>query len=328
MHLTDRILVTGGSGFIGTNLVGHYLRPGATVLNLDQSAPRDPALAACWKKNDILDASGLRARLAEFQPTHIVHLAARTDLEGRRIEDYMANTQGVTNLIDAAAGLPTLQRILFCSSRLVCRIGYPPRGPHDYCPTTLYGQSKVIGEQLVYAAKNLSCDWLIVRPTSIWGPGFDLPYRNFFDAVQRGRYLHPRGRRVLKSFGYIGNSVHQLDRLTFAPRERVHGRMLYLCDYQPIEVLEWAGMIREAFDAPRVRSVPVAALRFAALAGDLLERLGMRNAPLTSFRLDNLMTQMLHETADLEAICGPSPYSLAQGVRLTVDWMRQAAQPA
>jgi hypothetical protein len=63
----------------------------------------------------------------------------------------------------------------------------------------------------------------MVRPTSIWGPWFEIPYRTFFDATARGRYLHPRGRKVRKSFGYVGNTVYQLDRLMFAEGPKVLG---------------------------------------------------------------------------------------------------------
>lgn len=317
----SRIVVTGGSGFIGVNLVHALLRAGHEVTNLDLKPPPAAELASHWRQTDILDADALAQAMRRARPDAVVHLAARTDLDGATVADYRANTDGVRNLIAAAAAAST-GRVLFASSRLVCRIGYQPSSPVDYLPTTPYGESKVMGEQLVRAIQGQPFEWTIVRPTSIWGPWFHVPYRNFFDAIRHGRYVHPKGLRVHKSFGYVGNSVHQLQGLLAAPAAAVDGRMFYLADYEPIEVLSWGGKVRAAFGAAPIRELPIAALRALARAGDLCSTLGWRSVPLTSFRLDNLVTEMLHDTAELRAICGELPFDLDSGVERTVAWMQ------
>lgn len=322
-----RVLVTGGSGFIGTNLVRHLRSRGHEVLNLDREPPMDRSALPCWRRTDILDRAGLREAFAEFEPTQLVHLAARTDLDGRTVADYAANTTGQAHVIDAAAATPTLQRALFASSRLVCRIGYQPKGPKDWLPTTPYGESKVEGERQLHADRSLRCPWTIVRPTSIWGPFFRVPYRNFFDSVRRGLYLHPRGLRVKKSFGYVGNSVVQIERLLEAPADAVHQQVFYLADSPPIELLQWATMIAAAMQVAPPRQVPMALLRAAAKAGDLLAAVGWRNVPLTSFRLANLVTPMEHDLAPLVALTGPPRWGLEQAVSQTVAWLHQG-EPA
>lgn len=322
-----RWLVTGGSGFIGTNLVEHLRRGGHEVLNLDIHPPADATQRPLWRQVDILDGPALQAAVRDFAPGAIVHLAARTDLNGSDVADYRVNTEGVQQLIVAARSA-AVERVLFASSRLVCRIGYQPRSPTDYLPTTPYGESKMIGEQILRRAEDageLGFDWAIVRPTSIWGPWFHVPYRNFFDAVRQGRYVHPRGLRVRKSFGYVGNTVQQLQSLLLAPREAIHGQMFYLADYEPIEVLDWGQRVRAAFSAPPIREVPLAALRLLARAGDGLARAGWKSVPLTSFRLDNLRTEMLHDTRNLQALCAELPHGVDEGVQHTVAWMRAAS---
>lgn len=47
----------------------------------------------------------LKKTLKDFNPNVIYHLAARTDLNGRAIADYAANTKGVKNIIDLIASL-------------------------------------------------------------------------------------------------------------------------------------------------------------------------------------------------------------------------------
>lgn len=321
----SRILVTGGSGFIGTNLVELLLRQGHEVSNLDIKAPAGQASSARWHPVDLRDRDGMIAAVGSIAPEIVVHLAARTDLNGASVADYAANTDGVQNLIDAASKA-SVRRVLFASSRLVCRIGYQPTSPLDFQPTTPYGESKVIGEKRVRAVAQAPFEWAIVRPTSIWGPWFHVPYRNFFDAIRDGRYVHPRGLRIRKSFGYVGNSVYQLLQLMQAPRDAVHGQMFYLADYEPIEVLDWGQRVQSAFGAAPIRQVPMLALRLLAGAGDALAWGGWKSVPLTSFRLNNLVTEMLHDTTALSEVCGALPFNVGSGVVRTVDWMRADRQ--
>ena len=99
-----RILVTGGSGFIGTNLIESLQHAGHDLLNLDRSSPRNPNHGTIFKQVDILDAEHLTELVGDFKPTHVVHLAARTDLADGSVEPlYAANTTGTRNLINAMA---------------------------------------------------------------------------------------------------------------------------------------------------------------------------------------------------------------------------------
>jgi len=318
-----KVLVTGGSGFIGTNVCQHLLQAGLPVLNLDRAQPRNAAHAAIWKQVDVVEAAPLRDALVAFAPDTVLHLAARTDLDGRTVADYAANTQGVENIVDAALACTSVRRVVFASSRLVCRIGHVPASDTDYCPSTPYGESKVEGEKIVRArAVNAPWDWMQVRPTSIWGPWFGVPYKLFFDAVARGRYVHPRGVDILKSFGFVGNTVHQLMAILHAPRAQIDRRTIYLADYPPIQVGRMAELIRAEVGMGRGREVPLAALKLLAGVGDLGKALGWKEPPLTSFRLANLVTPMVYDLAPLRAIAGALPDDMAAGVKQTVAWMR------
>src|SRR5687767_4757254 len=90
-----RLLITGGSGFIGTNLVQHFRDLGAEVVNTDPEPPRNPVHADVWKRLDPLDAEGLRTVIGELRPTAVLHMGARTDLDGADLAAYASNTEGV-----------------------------------------------------------------------------------------------------------------------------------------------------------------------------------------------------------------------------------------
>ena len=316
-----RIAVTGGSGFIGTNVIDFYLANGVTeIVNWDIRPPRNPTHAHLWRQLDVTSLDALREQMVDFAPDHLFHLAARTDLTGKRLEEYAANTVGVRSVIETARALDARPRVIFASSRMVCRIGYQPESETDYCPPNAYGQSKVATEKIVREEAH-DLEWVMVRPTSIWGPWFGVPYRDFFESIYRGRYVHPRGQKILKTFGFVGNTAYQLDKLMFQPARQTEHRTLYLGDYPPLEVFSWASQITDLVGKRHLRSAPVVALRAIARAGDLAERLGMRDAPLTSFRLDNLLTEMVYDTAELEAVTGPLPFSLEEGTAMTVEWL-------
>jgi nucleoside-diphosphate-sugar epimerase len=161
-----------------------------------------------------------------------------------------------------------------------------------------------------------------VRPTSIWGPGFEEPYRGFFLALARGRYVHPGGADPRRSFGFAGNVVYEYVKLSQAPQESVAGRTFYLTDYEPVRVRQWAEVITREMGIKSPRQIPLGALRVAARAGDVAAKLGWKSPPLTSFRLRNMLTDSVSDTTNLQAVVGPLPYTLEEGVRMTVKWLR------
>ena len=101
----NKYLVTGGSGFIGTNVVDTFLKQGIGVLNLDKSKPIKEQHLPYWKQVDILDYTNLEAEILKFDPDVILHLAAVTDLNGKNLDYYNANIKGTQNIVDIAAKL-------------------------------------------------------------------------------------------------------------------------------------------------------------------------------------------------------------------------------
>ena len=317
----DRILITGGSGFIGTNLVQYFLDKNLTLINVDIRQPLNCAHGPFWVQGDVLDGSSMERLFFDFQPTAVIHMAARTDIaEKKSLDGYRVNTQGTENILGCIKKTPSVRRVIITSSMLVCRLGYKPMSDEDYMPANLYGQSKVLMEQIVRKF-GLPCTWLIIRPTTIWGP-WNTRYRDEFLAVlQKGYYLHPGNKSVIKTFGYVGNVVYQIHQFLNLPDEDVHGRTFYVGD-SPIDFRKWVEKFSEGLNEKKVRIVPTWFLRCIAFAGDVMVSLGIP-FPLTTFRLMIMITPQILDVDATIKITGSPPYTMDEGVHMTIEWLRK-----
>jgi len=323
-----KILVTGGSGFIGTNVIEHFLTRGYEVVSIDIKEPQNQEHHMVFKKVDILNQAALIRIFEEFSPTHVVHLAARTDLhEKHDLQAYRVNIEGVENMVRAISGQPSVIRCIFTSTKLVCPTHYAPKTMNDYCPNTLYGKSKVAGEKIVKDNMSMQCSWCIIRPTSIWGPWSMLPhipYGKFFRMIARGRYFHPGRANPPKSFGYVGNTVFQIEKILDAPKEQMHQKVFYLSDYNIFTIKDWANMISQKLRNKKVFTIPDPIIYLLAWAGDLMKICGVKEPPFSSFRLGNMRADTSKvPLGQMKQVTGPLPYSLEQAVDETIIWLKK-----
>lgn len=314
-----KILVTGGSGFIGTNYINLLLEEGfSDFINIDIKTPRNREHNKFWHECDILDKELFAKEIKDFQPTHILHLAAKTGLDEK---NFATNIEGVENLVNISCTVPSVKRVVFTSTLLVCEMGYVPQRYDEYKPTTLYGKSKVEGEKIVRSAQDLPFSWVITRPISIWGPYAQEPYRNFFDSVRRNWYFHIGSGHYQRSMGYVGNTAYQNHKLLLAPDEKVDKKTFYLGDRPPIDLYDFANEVQKQFKSRRIKRLPLGIVKLMALTGDILKFLGWKKVPLTSFRLKNIRTEYVFNLDPIFDVTGPLPYNFQEGIKKTVEFL-------
>ena len=314
------ILIIGGCGFIGTNLIEKLLqRDDITLLNIDIAEPKLDQHRSIWHQVDIRDKAKIAEEIKKFSPDYVIHLAARTDLNGKILQDYDANTQGVSNILDALEQVPNLKQAVFASSMYVCEPGYMPKDFGDYAPHTLYGESKVETERRI-KERNPKYTWSIIRPTSIWGPWFGEPYNKFFHIVLGHMYFHMGKRACRKTYGYVDNAIFQIMSILDADAEKVNRKVFYIGDYKPYDITEWANEIAKEAGIwiPRI---PYWCFKCAGWFGDLLKKLGIA-FPMTSFRLHNMTTDNVHNLEPIKSIAPNLPVSRIEGTKRTLDWIK------
>lgn len=316
-----RLLITGGSGFIGTNVVESFAGGKNIVLNYSKHPPLNPAQTSYWRRGDILDAEATLAVFREFQPDHILHLAARAECdENTTVElGYRVNTEGTKNVLDAIRATASVERTIVTSTQFVCGPGRMPDNDTDYFPETVYGQSKVITERLTRAANIQSC-WTIIRPTNVWGPWHMRYRREFWRVLKRGFYVHPGHQPVIRTYAYVKNVVAQIQKIFGAPRELVDGTTLYVGD-RPINLFDWTNSFSRALTGREVRVMPRPLMHALALAGDIPTRLTGKPFLINSSRYRSMITNYETFMEPTFQLLGENPYTLEDGVNETVEWL-------
>lgn len=316
-----RILVTGGSGFIGTNFVQDAVDRGDDVLNLSESAPVRSVHRPYWREVDILDGHAVASAFQDFQPEAVVHLAARTDCDEKTTveEGYRVNTDGTANVLRAVESTRSIFRLVVTSSQYVCGPGRQPEHDEDYFPHTVYGQSKVITEQIT-RRMNPPCIWTLVRPTNVWGPWHPRYADEIWRVIRKGFYVHPGGAPVVRSYGYVGNVIWQIRKILELPREAAHERVFYVGD-RPGDIYEWTNAFSRALKGRPARRVPRWVLRSLAVGGDVISMAARRPFLINSSRYQSMITNYIPSMEPTFATLGEPPFSLDDGVAATIKWM-------
>lgn len=316
-----KILITGGSGFIGTNMIEYYINNDIEIINVDIIAPLQSSHDSYWKMCDINNYDELKNVFNEFKPSHVMHLAAGTGMDVSDISHFKTNFDGVKNLIKACNSIDTIKKVIFTSSLLVCERSYIPLNDKDYKPDSLYGESKVLSEKIVRES-DLKAEWVIVRPTAVWGPWFRSSYTTFFNLVKKGWYVNPGKQKLEKPATFVSNTVFMMDRILESSNS--HGKVYYLADYPDYSIQEWAESIAQCIGKKTLHTLPWFLINGLAKIGDIMKKTHFYpDPPLTTFRLNNITSGVKYNLNDTKSVVGDLPYSLNKGVELTLDWMNR-----
>lgn len=296
------------------------LAKGIDVLNLDIKAPQKAEYLKYWVECNILDYEKLQTVFASYQPTHVVHLAARATMDGKTLDDFRENTDGTRNVLEAVRTTPSVTRIIITSTQHVRKPGSPmPQSDEDFEPLDLYGKSKVITEQLTRHS-GLTCAWTIIRPTNIWGPWHPVLEDGLWRIIKQGLFFYPSGKPVIRSYGYVGNLIWQIEKILLSPEVVINSKVFYVGE-TPMDQLDWLNAFSSALTGKKVRIVPRSFILFLAIIGDLLSKINLK-FPMNTKRYRNLTTNNPVPVQLTIDTFGLPPYSLNEGIEKTVSYLK------
>jgi nucleoside-diphosphate-sugar epimerase len=315
-----RVLVTGGSGFIGSHFVEWACDKGCAVTQVDLVAPGDPAARAMWVECDIRNLEGLQKVFADVRPTRVLHLAAKANLDGTTVADFPENVEGTRNVVECVNQSDDVELFVNASTQYVVRPGVSPHDIDGLLPYTAYGESKAEAERIVQ--RDCRKPWIIVRPTNVWGPRHPFFPYELWRYLERRWYLHPGRQPIRKYYCFIDNAVQQLGQLLFGdPPTNTAAAIRYISD-PPIDNADWMNAFSLSLSGKRIRRLPIALWKLLAMIGDLSFALGVR-FPVNSQRLfrltvnENIPADMIVDLPDSVRV------NLDEGVRRSVSWYRQ-----
>lgn len=317
----DSILVTGGSGFIGTNLIEVLLLNNYKVINFDKVRPIKTSHSKLWIEGDIMDSKKLEKIFAELLPTIVIHLAARTDTLSDNIDDYLENSIGTKNILDVIKRTNSVRKVIITSTQYVYKSSEKPfpENNDEFIPHTAYGKSKVLAERFTKDA-NLDCVWTIIRPTNIWGP-WHMRYPNeLWKVIDKGLYFHPVNHEVIRTYGYVKNIVHQIYQIMISSANIVNHQVFYIGD-APIDSYVWLNEISIQLTNKKIKRLPKFLFQTIAYVGDMM-RIFKIPFPLYSKRFQNMVEDYPAPTALTIEQFGVAEQDLKKNVAETLTWLR------
>lgn len=265
-----RILVTGGSGFLGRRLIAQLLASGHEVLALARSTASQYKLAAMGASPVPGDLE--EGRLALPPVDAVVHAAAHFRFAGPRAQYFRTNLDGTRALLDAAgrAGARTFVYVSAAGIIMDDR-GSPVHRADESAPThprsfSAYLASKSQAETVVLAANRPGFRTIALRPPGIWGPG-DMWSRELPKAV------------AARQFGFIGRGEYAystchvdnvIEAIECALERGIGGRAYFVSDRETLTFRDFVRMVArlENLSIDKLPSMPYA---LAFFVGRVLE---------------------------------------------------------
>jgi nucleoside-diphosphate-sugar epimerase len=174
------ILITGGCGYIGSELIRKLYQDGKTPVSYDilpiPNSLLDLKDKVKFLRGDVRNLTGLINTLKNENIECIIHPVSLlvADSQENPVSAYEINIGGTVNILEAAR-IMDVKRVVYLSSAAVyggsAKVEHIPE-EYPLNPVTLYGATKVACEHFgINYAKNYGIDFVSLRLSYVWGPG-------------------------------------------------------------------------------------------------------------------------------------------------------------
>ncbi len=331
----NRVLVTGGGGFIGLALVRELCRRGVEVVVLGRHRyPDAVAAGATCLQGDIRDPAVV-SRAAAGCDT-VFHVAAKAGIWGPFQEYFGINVTGTLNVL-AACRKQGVQALVYTSTPSVVFDGHDLEGvdesvPYATKPLCHYATTKILAEQQVLQADSETLRTTAIRPHLVWGPGdTNLIPRLMARGREGSLRIVGKGSNMV-DIAYIDNVVHA----HLLAAENLHttataaGLAFFLGQQEPVSLWSWINELFVRMDVPEVTAR--LSLPKAKAVGWLLEKvyevLQLEREPkMTRFLAEQLaLSHWFSKDRATNLLGYREQVSTQQGVERLVHWLNAGKQ--
>jgi nucleoside-diphosphate-sugar epimerase len=320
-----KVLITGGTGFIGSHLTEFLIKNGYSVTCL----VRDPHSLRWLDDLDINVAVGDCAQLetltnAVKDVSMVVHAAGLTKARRSR-EYYEANHIGTRNMLEACSRYnPDIEKFILISSLAAAGPagdGKPVKESDLPHPISDYGKSKRLAELEAVGYRD-TFPVVILRPSVVYGPR-DRDMFELFRWAGRGATLEITGGERFLNFCYVGDLVKAIS-LAMEKQTR-SGSIYFVAEDKPYS---WSEVRRTLLFTGAVKAVTIKIPYSAAYLIGLASELGslITSRPALTNRQKVREASQQYWTCDLTAIERElgfkAAYPLQQGLEITWRWYR------
>lgn len=329
------VLVTGGGGFLGSNLVKRLVARGDRVRILARGEyPEIAALGVECLRGDLGDpAATLRA--VEGVDS-VFHVASRVGYWGPRAEYFRTNVEGTKNLLEACRR-SKVSRLVYTSTPSVVvgeggieggdeTLPYPSKHLYDYAA------SKAEAEQLVLAASAGGLPTCAIRPHFIFGPGDPQIVPRLVERARQGRLVRVGDGSNLVDVTYIDSCVdaHVRAHDALHPGSPVAGQAYFIGQEAPVRLWDFIEDVLKGCGAPLPKRQ--VSLGTAKVLGAIIEgtyrTLGIwsKEPPLTRAAAVMLGTSHAFRHTKAERDFGYRPsVTTPEALARTIAWWRGAS---
>ncbi|CAN2214036.1 WcaG Nucleoside-diphosphate-sugar epimerases [Candidatus Nanopelagicaceae bacterium] len=310
-----QVALFGGSGFIGYHLTRELLNRGYEVEILDIKKPGSHFPNVKFHSVDLLDKEKIRETLVNSNYLCIVNLAAITNDQSPYLSDYRVNFEGCRYLIEQLQELDYQGRFIQISTQYVQKPLGKKRDSNSDQAVNAYGESKKLAEEILRKSKLQN--WLILRPTNVWGtyhPGFP---DGFWKIVRKGLYLHPN-KPVIRSYGFVESVCHQIGEFLSISNQAALKKVYYVGE-DPIDSFFWVNAFSKELRGAEVRLVPTYILLAGSIFGEMLEKIGVR-FPLNLKRFKSMTTDYVVDMQPTWEVIVKPDLDFEKSVNQTAEW--------
>jgi nucleoside-diphosphate-sugar epimerase len=310
-----RVALIGGSGFIGFHLTNKLLDKGFLVDVFDLNTPGTHFPKVKFRRLDILEKMEVENELNAASYVAIINLAAITDDKSSKISDYLVNFEGCRNLVDALERIGFQGRFIQISTQYVSKPTEISFKNDTAEAMNAYGESKRLAEEIL--KKSSLENWVILRPTNVWGSFHNGFPDGFWRMVYKGFYAHPR-KPVFRSYGFVESVCDQIVQFMNLSDINVLKQIYYIGD-DPIDSYLWVDEFCRALTGKKVRLISTKTLMALAIVGEIFGKIGVK-LPLNLKRYRSMTTDYVVDMNPTWEVISRPVFDFVESVHVTAKW--------